>query len=153
MPGGRPPSDEKKRFLAKVKIVESGCHEWQAGKNWQGYGKLWFRGTCSYPAHRASYALFIGEIPKGGNVLHRCDNMKCVNPKHLFLGTQADNVADMDAKKRRGTKSQLTYRDAAKIRKMVADRYSQEEVAEKFGIHQTTVSRIALGKTFLFKEK
>lgn len=153
MPGGRPPSDEKKRFLAKVKVVQSGCHEWQSAKNWQGYGKMFFRGTNSYPAHRASYALFVGEIPEGSNVLHKCDNKPCVNPKHLFLGSIADNIADMDAKGRRGTKSQLTYDDVDEIKRLLSERYSQTEIAEKYGVHQTTVSRIAYGKTFLFKEK
>jgi hypothetical protein len=152
MPGGRPPIDEKKRFLAKVKVVQSGCHEWQGSKNWQGYGKVYFRGVSSYPAHRASYALFVGEIPDGLNVLHECDNKPCVNPKHLFLGSLADNIADMDAKARRGTRSQLTYNDVAEIKDMLAARYSQTEIARRFSVHQTTISKIALKKSFLFKE-
>lgn len=152
MPGGRPPSDEKQRFLAKVEKVSSGCHEWQAGINRGGYGKLWFRGECSVPAHRVAHTLFIGAIPEGGNVLHRCDNRKCVNPEHLFLGTQRENIYDMDDKGRRGTKSSLTYSDVDEIRKMLADRYSQEVIAKKFGVDQTTISRIKLRKTFLFKE-
>lgn len=151
MPGGRPKSDEKLRFLAKVNEVPSGCHEWQAGANWQGYGKFHFRGVNSVPAHRVSYTLFVDDIPSGFCVLHRCDNVKCVNPAHLFLGDLADNVADMDQKKRRGTKSRLTYDDVKVIRQMLTDRYSQEFVAKKFGVDQTTISRIKLGKTTHFK--
>jgi len=152
MPGGRPSSDERKRFLAKVKIVQSGCHEWQSAKNWQGYGKLFFRGTNSYPAHRASYALFIGDIPEKSNVLHKCDNKPCVNPNHLFLGSIADNIADMDKKGRRGTKSQLTYGDVAEIKKLLSERYSQSEIAKEYAVSQSTISRINLGKTMLFKD-
>ena len=152
MPGGRPPSDEKQRFLAKVKRVISGCHEWQVGINRGGYGKLWFRGKCSVPAHRVAFTLFTGAIPDGSNVLHHCDNRKCVNPEHLFLGTLQDNIRDMDDKGRRGTKSCLTYSDANEIREMLSNRYSQKVIAKKFNVDQTTISRIKLGKTMLFKD-
>jgi IS30 family transposase len=57
----------------------------------------------------------------------------------------------MDQKQRRGTKSQLTYADVEQIKQMLADRFSQQVIAEKFGVHQGTISRIKLGKTTLFK--
>jgi predicted XRE-type DNA-binding protein len=150
MPGGRPRSDVKQRFLAKVKEMESGCHEWQAGQARGGYGKftVWPKTTT---AHRVAYELFVAPIPEGKSVLHRCDNRLCVNPDHLFIGDSADNVKDMDQKQRRGTKSQLTYADVEQIKQMLADRFSQQVIAEKFGVHQGTISRIKLGKTTLFK--
>ena len=86
------------------------------------------------------------------NVLHHCDNRKCVNPEHLFLGTLQDNIRDMDDKGRRGTKSCLTYSDANEIREMLSNRYSQKVIAKKFNVDQTTISRIKLGKTMLFKD-
>ncbi len=147
-----PRTSEKQRFLAKVKRVESGCHEWQTETNRGGYGKIWFRGKPSVPAHRVAYTLFVSPIPEGRHVLHRCDNRKCVNPEHLFLGSNRDNVSDMDGKGRRGTKSRLTYEDVGKIRQMLAERYSQAVIAKSFGVDQTTISRIKLGKTTLFKE-
>lgn len=152
MPGGRPPSDEKQRFLAKVRKVESGCHEWEAGLSRTGYGKFYFRGVVGSQAHRAAYELFVAPVPQGQHVLHKCDNRKCVNPRHLFLGTTADNVADMDRKNRRGTKSQLTYQDVEVIRDMLAADLPQQMIAKKFGVDQTTISRIKLRKTTLFKE-
>lgn len=150
MPGGRPRSDVKQRFLAKVKQMESGCHEWQAGKARGGYGKfvVWPKTTT---AHRVAYELFVAPIQNGKFVLHRCDNRLCVNPDHLFIGDAVDNIRDMDEKQRRGTKSRLTYADVDQIKQMIADRFSQQVIADKFGVTQGTISRIKLGKTTLFK--
>jgi len=149
MASGRPKSDEKLRFLAKVKVMDSGCHEWQAGLNKGGYGKFQTLGR-TMPAHRVAYRLF-KQDPEKNYVLHHCDNRKCVNVEHLFLGTIQDNIVDMDEKKRRGTKSKLTYDDVDVIKNLLQDRYTQQHIAKEFNINQTTVSRIKLGKSFLFK--
>jgi predicted XRE-type DNA-binding protein len=150
MPGGRPKVDIKQRFLAKVREAESGCHEWQAGQARGGYGKftVWPKTTT---AHRVAYELFVAPIPQGKSVLHRCDNRLCVNPSHLFIGTVVDNIRDMDEKQRRGTRSKLTNVDVEQIKQMLADRFSQQSIAEKFNVHQGTISRIKLGKSRLFK--
>lgn len=148
----RPRSDVYKRFKDKVKIVDSGCHEWQSTIKRDGYGQFHHDGRAQR-AHKVSYELFKGEVPSGVVIMHTCDNKKCVNPDHLKLGTTRDNIADMDAKKRRGTKSKLTNADVAEIKKMLADRHSQQSIADKFGVYQTTISRIKLGQTKLFKEK
>ena len=149
---GRPKSDEKERFLVKVKLVENGCIEWQGTKNRGGYGKFYFRGKQDV-AHRVSYELFVGPISKGKWVLHRCDNRKCVNVDHLFLGNCKDNILDMDTKGRRGTKSKLTYTDVENIKKLLAERYSQQKIAEMFNVHQGTVSNIKLNKTTMFLQE
>jgi predicted XRE-type DNA-binding protein len=151
MPGGRPPVDPVKRFLSKVKHVESGCHEWQAGLARGGYGK--FQHGKTMQAHRASYQFFKGNIPEGMCVMHKCDNRLCVNPEHLMIGTLTDNIADMDSKGRRGTKSRLTRAQAAEILNLVGTGLSQQQIGDMFGVDQTTISRIALGKTTKFKEQ
>src|SRR5437773_1860634 len=79
------------------------CIEYVGAKNGdQGYRAFWFEGRRIY-AHRASYELFVGSIPEGLFVLHRCDNPPCVNPDHLFLGTKKDNYQDSFVKGRRPT--------------------------------------------------
>jgi hypothetical protein len=91
-------------FWSKVHLGD-GCWEWTARRYPRGYGaydlprplKMQRRPV---PAHRVAYALFYGVEPGGLWVLHRCDNPPCVRPDHLFLGTHADNMADMYAKKR-----------------------------------------------------
>lgn len=78
--------------------VTSGCIEWN-GTIRTGYGRFYLNGKW-WTAHRASWTIHNGPIPAGLLVLHKCDNKSCVNPEHLFVGTQRDNVLDMFKKRR-----------------------------------------------------
>jgi hypothetical protein len=85
----------QKRFWEKVKKnLITGCWEWQGYKTKFGHGQFQTLAKVDY-AHRYSWQLVYGEIPKGLFVLHRCDNGCCVNPAHLYIGTQTDNIRDM----------------------------------------------------------
>lgn len=89
-------------FLEKVSMrpsSEGGCWIWTGYKNRKGYGRIKFNGSMFY-AHRISYTLFVAAVPSNRLCCHTCDNPSCVNPKHLFLGTWADNTHDMVAKGR-----------------------------------------------------
>jgi len=97
----------RERLLHFSKPRPNGCREWTGEFNVCGYGRLSVQrnGKRKQPlAHRLSYEMFVAPIPPGMMVLHRCDNPKCVAPDHLWLGTNADNMAD---KVRKGRQARL----------------------------------------------
>ena len=87
------------RFRARIVAKSNGCHEWNGATDPQGYGRVNVDGKNSH-AHRVAWKLANGPIPEGISVCHRCDNPPCCNVGHLFIGTNADNVADRVAKGR-----------------------------------------------------
>lgn len=90
------------RFWPKVAKTDDGCWEWQSSCTKMGYGQFQVRKLSKLPfyAHRVSFMIHKGEIPEGKQVCHTCDNPKCVNPEHLFLGSQTDNNRDRQNKGR-----------------------------------------------------
>ena len=128
------------RFLSKVKVVKSGCHEWQSTLSRHGYGKFWFAKKQT-PAHRVSYILQIGEIPDGLWVLHKCDNRKCVNPKHIYIGNAKQNAHDKVERCKWWGRMKIPFEIVEACRKLYADGWSQQKIADHFSIQQTQVSR------------
>lgn len=128
----------RQRFEAKyVKGKKpNDCWLWIAGTK-RGYGWFAFEGRPDF-AQRVSWKLNRGPIPKGMCVLHSCDTRPCVNPKHLFLGTRADNVVDM-CNKRRNVEHKLTDNDIRAIR---ADPRNQQVIADAYGVHRVLINRI-----------
>jgi hypothetical protein len=90
----------EERFWLKVQKTET-CWLWIGAHHPQGYGNITVSKGKTKPAHILSWEIHFGPIPEGMKVLHSCDNPPCVKPDHLFLGTQTQNIADMDAKGRR----------------------------------------------------
>ena len=91
-----------------IPVPEAGCWLWLASRYRCGYGQVsWKRKTTA--AHRASYTAFVGEIPSGMFVCHKCDTRSCINPDHLFLGTAKDNSDDMIAKGRKAYVAPKTH--------------------------------------------
>lgn len=145
------------RFWPKVaKSPDGGCWNWTAAKTAFGYGKIYDRGSI-VGAHCFSFELANGPIPAGMWVLHRCDNPACVNPAHLFLGTSADNVRDMDAKgRRRGWSPRGESNPAAKlkayqvneIRDALAAKTNRAELARRYSVSPHLITAIAQGKVW-----
>lgn len=140
-------------FLSNIAHDENGCWNWSAYIATTGYGMFRFR-QRNTKAHRVSYVIHRGEIPAGLLVLHKCDNRKCVNPDHLFLGTTADNMRDM-AQKGRAVKgsahklSRLTETQVVGILTL-RQRFGVpcSRIANSLGVHPTTIELIVNGKTW-----
>ena len=149
--------ESRERFLAKAQMVASGCMEWTSSMMKLGYGHFWVDGGYKY-AHRVSYEMHKGPIPPGMYVCHACDNRKCVNPDHLFLGTCQDNLADMRRKGRQARGFQLPHTRLSdeQVSAIVARARSGEPncvIALQYGIDRSHVSKIVHGKTRPFAER
>ena len=132
----------KERFYKKIEKVGE-CHEWTGHVMINGYGQFSKDGRAQY-AHRVAYELAKGEIKDNLYVLHKCDNRKCVNPDHLFLGTFDDNMADMVIKQRQAhgmnnAHAKLTDSDVLEIRSMEG---TNRAIADKFNVSQPLISMI-----------
>lgn len=133
--------------------LADGCWIWNGSYTRDGYGVLTV-GRQQVRAHRASYSEFKGDIPPQMVVCHRCDNPKCVNPDHLFLGTHRDNTQDMIAKGRRPALSGADHPNIKVLpdqRQQIADMRKAgstlKEIAAKFGISFQRASAIAIEET------
>lgn len=144
------------RFQKHVKISESGCHEWISSLNNTGYGRFELNGK-THSAHRIAWELANGPIPEGMCVLHHCDNRRCVNPKHLFLGSLSDNALDAVAKGRIVSPKlggenhpmvKLTKEKVLEIRASHTKGETQKDIAVRHNISQTHVSSIVRRKTW-----
>src|SRR4029079_1216748 len=92
---GNTEHEMREKFMRLVDKLNDGCWIWKGSiHKTRGYGFASCGTGCGFLAHRVSYVLFVGTIPQGMLVLHRCDVRRCVNPEHFFLGTDADNSRD-----------------------------------------------------------
>jgi hypothetical protein len=118
------------------------CWLWTGFRNKGGYGMLTYRNTNMY-AHRAAYEAFVGPVPEGSYVLHKCDTPDCCNPSHLTLGTQKENGIDMARKRRAAGQYNLTDDDVRAIR---ASKNPAAKIAKDYGIGLSVVYKIRSGQ-------
>jgi len=159
------------RFWAKVDVVEDNdsCWLWTAGVWTHGYG-LFTINSKALLAHRYAYSIANGEIPPGFYCLHRCDTLLCCRPSHLFIGTQADNMADAMAKDRickgdrhhwrlhpedipRGSKTSNAVLTAAQVREIrriysTKPRPTQRDLADQYRVGKSTIYAIINRKSW-----
>lgn len=140
---------QQRRFWLRVDKTGE-CWEWIGCRNQsrRGYGFIGVNGKL-YQAHRVAYFLHSQVDPLQFLVCHKCDNTRCVNPNHLFLGTPADNMADRDKKQRgkfpvgeRNGQSKLTEDDVVDIRKQYESGRTQKAIGLQYGVDHSTIGRI-----------
>ena len=151
----------QERFWQKV-VKSDGCWEWQGSLDKRGYGRFHVsRERHRVWAHRFAWELTNGPIPiedtyHGVCVLHKCDNPACVNPSHLFLGSQSDNNRDRHLKGRsrnlepgsRHPKAKLSDLQVRQMREMYGRGWSQQDLAEAYGVSRGNVSKIVNRKSY-----
>ncbi len=151
-------------LIQSIKDCSDDCLIWPYFKDKQGYGSVYTNPSLSYKSrmqycHRVSWTIYNGlPIPEGFDVLHKCDNPPCFNPKHLFIGTQADNNRDRDEKGRhvapdkRGEKHHLHKLKESDVLTIIK-RYreggvSHRKLAEQYKVSHSCVDSILSGKTW-----
>jgi hypothetical protein len=145
------------RLFAKRDIDPvTGCWNWTGACTLKGYGHFQFEGRFE-KVHRASFMFYVGPIPDGLQVCHKCDNPRCFNPEHLFVGTAADNIADMMRKGRHRSGamlgeanhfSKLTTAEVEEIRAAPRFYGSGRALAEKYGVSEATICNIRAGRSW-----
>src|ERR1700756_806155 len=133
-------------MMAAIRPTPS-CWWWESSLDPKGYGRLWV-GDKHVIAHRAVYEYYVGPIPAGLGLLHKCDNTRCVAPYHLVPGDQTANLQDASQKGRialgqRHGMAKLTDQEGREIRDLAnCGLFSQPQIAKWYGIGRPTVSQI-----------
>lgn len=144
---------QRERFEEKVcPEPMSGCHLWTAGVALTGYGLFRTDSGC-HLAHRIAWQMYVGPIPDGMHVCHKCDTRACVNPQHMFLGTRDDNMADMAVKRRsavgsRNKSAKLTESQVMLMRQRFAAGEPIRSLQRAFGVSYSTAHNVTCGNTW-----
>ena len=161
---GRPANTPEVLWSKVDKRSEDECWNWKGYKNNEGYGRTWINDK-GYYAHRVIYSLAYPNsinlnaplsTDETGFLLHTCDNPSCCNPKHLWVGTHADNMADKVKKGRnadfsggKGPRCKLTMEQAMQIRKLRKDGISAKELAKQFNISLSSIKSLLANKSYI----
>lgn len=151
MKRGAPRQPIRDRLLARY-VISGECWIYTGAKTRDGYGVLGNGRNVQVRAHRASYQEFVGPIPAGMLVCHKCDTPLCIRPEHLFLGSPKENTGDMLRKGRKAVfrgathpNAKLSDADVLSIKRLRESGRTLKYIAERFGISFQHVSAIAKG--------
>lgn len=127
----------------------SGCWLWNGTYAHTGYGQIRINGTV-YGAHRLSYELHVGAIPTGMSILHKCDNRACVNPGHLYAGTQSENMRDMVQRNRSatGARNHATKLTPKAVQIIRASQDTDAAIAHRFGVSRPAVRNVRMRRVW-----
>lgn len=137
----------RERFFSKIEKLEGGCWIWKGPVRPNGYGYFCGRRDQKFSAHRRCYEYLVGKIPPGMVLCHRCDNVRCVNPDHLFPGSQKQNIRDSIEKGRAAclhNPPPVSPRGPSHHNATL----STEEVRRLRNLYQEGASRVGLARTF-----
>lgn len=136
------------RFEEKTLLIPfSTCHWWDGAPDRNGYGRISV-GSVNYSAHRMAYKIYKGEIPENMIVCHTCDNPMCVNPDHLWLGTNRENLQDMVKKGRTGERGRKFNRNKAATIRFLSESFSTKEIAAFYSVKPRAIRNIINRKTW-----
>ena len=141
-----------KKYICSRVQLSGDCWIWKLSVNSWGYGRSGDAVLGERSAHRIAYRAFRGSIPKGKCVLHNCDNPRCCKPSHLFVGTQADNVTDMELKGRAvhpcGESSGMAKLNKESVSEIRASKDSNSSLARKYNVSRRAIRFVKVGATW-----
>ena len=144
------------KLAIKSVTSESGCRLWVGSVSPKGYGVLEVNKKARF-THRVAYEIAYGPIPDGLLVCHRCDTPACINPEHLFLGTNADNMADMVSKNRqariRGEGHVRAKLNLEQVHAILASDKTNLALAVEYGVSKSLISHIRTGRNWHYVER
>lgn len=146
----------RERIEASISVDGNGCWIWQRAKATNGYGSFALGGGKAARAHRISFEVFVGDIPCGLDVCHRCDVRACVNPSHLFTGSRSENILDASSKNRvsrthqkKGSQhpsAKLDEQKAAEILVLLSSGEPKTRIAKRYGVSDRVILLISRGQ-------
>ena len=143
----------KDRLMKYIKIMPSGCWEWQGNRHYKGYGRIQLDGKPQF-AHRVSFRILKGDYQPIDLILHKCDNKPCVNPDHLYKGTKQDNARDMIERGQYhrwvGENAPLAKLNDAQVIRLRIDhasrKFSVAQLEKMYGIKKSQIHNIVTDK-------
>lgn len=144
-------SVKEKLDFYSIPEPNTGCWIWIGSLGANGYGNM-ILGGKTLPAHRISYEQYIGLIPKGMCVCHKCDVRSCINPDHLFIGTHKDNMSDAVQKGRipKGEAQARSKLTEAQVIDIFNDERPRAEISRDYNISKPTISAIKIGRNWKY---